>query len=74
MGEPRAKPGGSGQRVAARVLVKRVGESAWILHPTEALEQETVDALRDVFLESVDAGAQNVVVDLSGVDAVAPSG
>ena len=33
-----------------------------------------VGALRDVFLEVVDAGAENVVVDLSGVDTVAPSG
>jgi hypothetical protein len=54
--------------------MKPVGASAWILRPTEALVREAVDALRDVFLESVDAGAQDVVVDLSGVDAVAPSG
>jgi hypothetical protein len=56
------------------VVVKRVGESAWILRPTEALVQGVVDDLRDVFLESVDAGAQDVVVDLSGVEVVAPSG
>lgn len=56
------------------VVVTRVGESVWILRPIEALESGTVDVLRDTFLEAVDSGAQNVVVDLSEIDAIAAEG
>lgn len=65
--------GGQGA-AAGPVTVSRIGESAWILRPTAKLQRDMVGALRDVFLEVVDAGAENVVVDLSGVDTVAPSG
>src|SRR5919108_3850916 len=54
--------------------VRRVGESVWILRPREALESRSVGRLRDVFLEAVDSGALQIVVDLSEVDAVAPEG
>ena len=59
---------------ADSVAVVRIGESLWLLCPTVALTQEVVHDLRDAFLESVDAGAQDIVVDLSGVDTVAPVG
>jgi len=60
--------------VVSPVGVGRVAETAWILHPIEGLEGGTVEALRDAFLEVVDAGALHVLVDLSSVDTVAPSG
>lgn len=69
-----AKSRGGKATAPAPVAVRRVSESAWILRPTEALAEDVVDALRDAFLESVDAGAADVVVDLSGVQAVTPSG
>lgn len=56
------------------VAVRRVGETVWILRPIGELESHTVDALRDAFLEAVDTGAQNVVVDLSEVDTIATEG
>ena len=56
------------------VVVKRVGERSWILRPKEALEGGTVDVLRDTFLEAVDSGAQDVVVDLSDADTIAGEG
>jgi hypothetical protein len=56
------------------VVVWRVGESAWILRPTKALATDVVDALRDVFLEAVDDGAENVVVDLTHVGALTRRG
>lgn len=56
------------------VVVKRVGETSWILRPREALQGRTVDVLRDAFLEAADSGAQNVVLDLSDSDTVAFDG
>jgi anti-anti-sigma regulatory factor len=56
------------------LVVTRVGETCWILRPREALESHAVARLRDVFLEAVDSGAQDVVVDLSDVDAIAADG
>ena len=56
------------------VVVRRVGEFVWILRPTDTLEPHAVDVLRDVFLEAVDSGAQNLVVDLSDVDTIAAAG
>ena len=61
-------------RTSDSVVVRRVGESVWILRPIQALESGTVDALRDTFLEAVDSGAQTVVVDLSAIDAIASVG
>ena len=57
-----------------QVVVRRVGESVWILRPTEALEHRAVEALRDTFLEAVDSGAENLVVDLSEVETIAAGG
>lgn len=56
------------------LVVKRIGETTWILRPKEALESRTVDVLRDRFLEAVDSGGQHVVVDLSDVDTIASEG
>lgn len=56
------------------IAVRRIGEWVWILRPIEELASDTVDALRDAFLEAVDSGAQNVVVDLSEVDRIATEG
>jgi anti-anti-sigma regulatory factor len=56
------------------LLVTRVGETSWILRPLDSLENHAVASLRDVFLEAVDSGAQNVVVDVSEVDAIAADG
>jgi anti-anti-sigma regulatory factor len=56
------------------VVVTRVGESVWILRPIETLASRAVAVLRDTFLEAVDSGAQNVVIDLSEVDTIAAEG
>ena len=56
------------------VVVKRVGETSWILRPKEALEGSTVDVLRDTFLEAADSGAHDVVVDLSDAGTIAGEG
>lgn len=56
------------------LVVTRLGETSWILRPREMLEGHAVASLRDAFLEAVDTGAQNVVVDLSEIDAIATDG
>lgn len=56
------------------VIVTCVGESVWILRPIAALESRTVGVVRDTFLEAVDSGAQEVVVDLSEVDMIVAEG
>jgi len=61
-------------RTDEAVAIRRVGESVWILRPTEALGHHAVEVLRDAFLEAVDSGAQNIVVDLSDVDTMAAGG
>lgn len=50
--------------------VTRVSESAWVLRPMGPLEDHAVGALRDAFLEAVDSGAENLLVDLSHVASV----
>lgn len=56
------------------LVVRRVGDSVWILRPREALERRLVGVLRDAFLEAVDSGAEQVVVDLSEIETIAPDG
>ena len=56
------------------LVVRQVGTSVWILRPRHALEGRLVGVLRDAFLEAVDSGAQQVVVDLSEVEMIAPQG
>lgn len=41
---------------------------------SEALEGRSVELLRDTFLEAVDSGAQDVVIDLSDADRIAGEG
>jgi anti-anti-sigma regulatory factor len=66
---------GTEQAAAEECLaVKQIGETVWILRPAGALESRTVDALRDRFLEAVDAGALHVVIDLSDVEAIGGDG
>lgn len=56
------------------LVVRRVGETTWILRPRAALQGRTLDILRGTFLEAADSGALNVVVDLSDSDTIAGDG
>jgi anti-anti-sigma regulatory factor len=59
---------------ATSLAVKRVGETVAILRLRDALRDRAVTALRDSFLEEVDGGALEVVIDLSEVDDIGADG
>ncbi len=56
------------------LAVTRVTDVLWILRPQGTIAGRTVARLRDAFLEAVDCGAREVVVDLSAVESVAEDG
>jgi anti-anti-sigma regulatory factor len=69
-----ARPRRGRAAASGHLATIRVSESAWIIRPTGSLARGVVGSLRDAFLELVDAGAEDVVLDLSGVDAITPVG
>jgi anti-anti-sigma regulatory factor len=60
----------SGPAPAGAVRVKEVGSGLWTVALARKLDVEVTEALRSVCIDALDRGALNVVVDLTGVEAI----